>query len=88
MLQGRKIAELILPCSGNLLDSYNQKPVLSKAEVCILSKNKGEASWSIVCLHRDLRSDLPRPYAPLKFKEDTEVSSINGTACHPLQSQI
>ncbi len=38
---------------------------------CILSKSKGEASRSIVCLRRDLQSDLPRPYATCKFEEDT-----------------
>ncbi len=34
-----------------------------------LSKRKGEASRGIVCLHQDLRSDLPRPYTTLKFEE-------------------
>ncbi len=39
----------------------------------ILSKSKGEASRCIVYLHRDLHSDLPRPYTTLKFEEDTKL---------------
>ncbi len=41
----------------------------------ILSKSKGEASRSIVCLRRDLQSDLPRPYATCKFEEDTHEAN-------------
>ncbi len=39
----------------------------------ILSKSKGEATRCIDCLHQNHQAELPRPYATLKFEEDTRL---------------
>ncbi len=53
------------------LDNLRQPGLLDNLRT--LSTSKGEASRSIVCLRRDLQSDLPRPYATCKFEKDTNL---------------